>query len=96
MLKRMKKRIKEAISALNVEDKKKHDECITQGLKDEICLKCDRLFLAHIHFVACENKPCPMSNGKTFWDMWIEALEAKENNETITQQTRDIIEENEI
>lgn len=74
----MTKQIKAAIAALSPELKVKHDECVAQGYKDEHCPKCKVVFLAHHHFVRCENKPCAMSNGKSFMDMWMEAAESAE------------------
>ena len=74
----MSKEIKIAISKLTPEQKAEHDKCIKDGYKDELCSKCGDVFLAHVHFVRCDNKPCPMSNGKSFLDMWIDAIEAKE------------------
>lgn len=62
------------IANLSPELKLEHDKCLSEGLKDERCKKCDRIFLAHHHFVNCVDKPCPMSNGKTFIDMLHEAI----------------------
>lgn len=74
----MSEKIDIAISALTPESKVEHDKCLGEGYKDEVCSKCGVVFLAHIHFIQCEDKPCPMSSGKSFLDMWIEAIEAKE------------------
>lgn len=76
----MEKQIKAAVALLDQAAKKDHDNCIKEGLKDEFCPKCNRLFLAHYHFVRCENKPCPMSNGKTFLEMLGEVIEKEELN----------------
>jgi hypothetical protein len=72
--------IETAISLLDEKTKQEHDKCIKEGLKDEFCPKCNRLFLAHIHFIACDNDQCPMSNGKTFFDMLLELEENSEKN----------------
>ncbi len=74
----MNQRIKQAIASLSDELKIEHDKCIAEGLTDEICPKCGQVFLAHIHFVRCVEKDCPMSNGKSFIDMWVEAAEKVE------------------
>ncbi len=35
-------------------------EAIREGHKAKICKKCDTVFLAHKHFIRCENNGCPM------------------------------------
>jgi len=42
----------------------RHAEALAQGYKDETCSKCGTVFLAHIHFVRCHAKPCPMVSTK--------------------------------
>ena len=37
-------------------------EALARGYKDETCPKCGAIFKAHIHFVRCEAKPCPMAS----------------------------------
>lgn len=73
----MDERLKLALNNLSPELKVEHDKCIAEGLKDEFCPKCDRLFLAHHHFVRCNEKSCPMSNGVSFLDMMIESLDRR-------------------
>jgi hypothetical protein len=43
---------------------RRHREALAEGLKDETCAKCGAIFYAHIHFVRCEAKPCPMVSTK--------------------------------
>lgn len=75
----MTKEIKLAISNLSPALKIEHDKCLAKGYKDEHCPKCNAIALAHHHFIDCSNNPCPMSNGKTFLDMFLEYVENKEN-----------------
>ena len=37
-----------------------HAEALAQGYKDETCSRCGGFFPAHIHFVRCDKRPCPM------------------------------------
>lgn len=43
---------------------RQHCEAVAEGLKDETCPRCSAVFYAHIHFVRCENRPCPMISTK--------------------------------
>ena len=49
-----------------------HAQAIAEGYKDEVCKECGVMFLAHIHFIRCDHSKCPMSSGKTFFEMWLE------------------------
>lgn len=40
------------------------DQAIVDGYKDETCAKCGTLFEAHVHFIRCEARPCPMISTK--------------------------------
>jgi hypothetical protein len=40
-----------------------HAKALAEGYKDETCSHCGTEFLAHIHFVKCEHRPCPMISG---------------------------------
>lgn len=56
-----------------------HDEALAQGYKDETCSKCGAPFLAHIHFVRCDARPCPMVSTKdtrTFLEQFADARPA--------------------
>jgi hypothetical protein len=72
----MNKRIIEEIKKLSPEKLEDHDNCIKKGYKDEICPKCNTIFLANVHFVRCDEKPCPMSNGKSLLDMILEQIDS--------------------
>jgi hypothetical protein len=51
--------------------KKARQEAIQEGYKDEKCLKCGTVYLAHHHFVRCNDPDCPMKTpgGKSLLDM---------------------------
>lgn len=51
-----------------------HAEAIAQGYKDETCSRCGTVFLAHIHFIRCNARPCPMLPDKprSILDMMLE------------------------
>jgi len=40
------------------------EEAIKRGHKDRDCPKCDSPFLAHNHYIRCEEVDCPMRNEK--------------------------------
>jgi hypothetical protein len=42
----------------------RHAQALADGYKDETCPKCGTLFEAHIHFVHCTARPCPMISTK--------------------------------
>lgn len=50
--------------AVLIEDKDLYLKAIEEGYKDEICGKCRQYFAAYKHFVRCEQKDCPMKDGK--------------------------------
>jgi len=37
-----------------------HADALANGYKDETCPHCGAVFLAHIHFIRCDHRPCPM------------------------------------
>ena len=39
-----------------------HKEALAEGYKDEKCPKCGTMFLAHHHFVRCNEAECPMKS----------------------------------
>jgi hypothetical protein len=50
-----------------------HKRVLAEGYKDETCPKCKTLFEAHIHFVLCDVRPCPMISKKdprTLFEKW--------------------------
>lgn len=77
------KAITESINSLNDRMKDEHEKCIAQGYKDEICPKCDCVFLAHHHFVNCNIETCPMSNGMTLFQMMDEQLKSQTTGQSI-------------
>jgi hypothetical protein len=48
-----------------------HAEALANGYKDETCSRCGAEFLAHIHFIRCDHRPCPMlsDNSKSVAEM---------------------------
>lgn len=51
--------------------RERHKEALAEGYKDEKCLKCGTVFLAHHHMVRCDDPNCPMKTpgGKSLLDM---------------------------
>lgn len=49
----------------------KQKEAMGEGYKNEVC-SCGATFLAFHHMTNCQEKECPFSTGKTFFDMWEE------------------------
>lgn len=47
-----------------MEDEHRHAQAIAEGYKDETCGECGRLFPAHVHFIRCSKRPCPMVSTK--------------------------------
>jgi hypothetical protein len=39
----------------------KYKEALAEGYKDEKCLKCGTVFLAHDHIVMCDDSECPVN-----------------------------------
>ena len=39
-----------------------HKEALAEGYKDEKCPTCGTMFLAHHHFVICDQSSCPMKS----------------------------------
>lgn len=64
-----------AVLLLSDAQKADREKCLKDGLKDEVCKKCGRLFLAHVHFVRCYLKPCPISNGVSVLDMMLNEID---------------------
>ena len=48
-----------------------YQESIAEGYTDEYCEKCGQVYLAHFHFVRCDDPDCPMKTpgGKSLLDM---------------------------
>ena len=67
--------IEDEIAKLSPELLADHDKCLSEGLKDEYCSSCGVVFLAHHHFLQCGKPNCPMSNGKTFFEMMKEYID---------------------
>lgn len=88
----MDKRIENAIALLDDATRLEHDKCIAEGLKDEICPQCGEVFLAHIHFIRCNMKGCPMSDGETFFDKLMKAIDMKTGVELIAIEREEQIE----
>jgi len=40
-----------------------------EGYKNEKCLKCNKIFLADIHFIKCNEKQCPMKSDESILDI---------------------------
>lgn len=58
-------KVSAAIAELSSELKKKHDAAIAEGHTDDVCPRCDRVLLAHQHFLRCRDTECPqVSRGK--------------------------------
>ena len=57
----------------NIDFEKKHAESLAEGYKDETC-ECGLVYLAFHHYVACRKQGCPMSCGKTLFELWDEDL----------------------
>ena len=53
---------------------KLREEAIAEGYIDEICPECKTVLLANQHFVRCDSKTCPMSNGKSILEMTLEGV----------------------
>ena len=43
-------------------------EAEAEGHKNEVCGKCDRIFLAFHHFVRCAEADCPIKSGQSVLD----------------------------
>lgn len=41
-----------------------HRAALAEGFVDETCSHCGTLFPAHVHFIRCERRPCPMISTK--------------------------------
>ena len=56
-------KIQKVIKALTPDLIEKHREALAEGYKDEVCPKCEQVFLSHHHFVNCiyaHCEDCPM------------------------------------
>ncbi|MFZ2769659.1 MAG: hypothetical protein WAZ50_00860, partial [Minisyncoccia bacterium] len=53
-------RIQEAIGRLDDNQKRLHAEAVAEGLKDEVCPRCESVLLAFQHFLRCDPEKCPM------------------------------------
>lgn len=56
----------EAMDDITIE---KYYAALDEGYNNERCLKCGVLFLAHIHFIRCDEPNCPMKGTPSLFDM---------------------------
>jgi hypothetical protein len=63
----------------DVDVDKLYQEALAEGYKDEVCLKCGQVYLAHFHFVRCNEPDCPMKTpgGKSLLEMLLGTDEEK-------------------
>ncbi len=52
--------LQQAIVALGSHERSLREKALEQGCRDETCPRCGTLFLAHKHFIKCEEADCPM------------------------------------
>lgn len=69
---------------MDEEEKRRHDEAIAEGYKDETCPQCGATLLAHHHFIRCGNRPCAMSSGQSLLDMWLDPTRSTLKQEDAT------------
>jgi hypothetical protein len=60
-------------------EQEKIAQAVTEGYpdKDETCPECKLVFKNYHHFIRCDRRPCPMSCGKTLFEMWAELDQAE-------------------
>jgi len=55
-------------------EQRKIAEAVAEGYPDEdaTCTKCGVVFKNYHHYIRCDERPCPMSCGKTLFELWAE------------------------
>jgi hypothetical protein len=88
----LKAKIDTAISQLDENGHKLHEQALAEGYKDEVCPNagCGTVLLAHRHFIRCGIQGCPMvsrqnlnpdGNPKTLLDKLIDAEQVSNNQQ---------------
>jgi hypothetical protein len=55
-------------------EQEKIAQAVAEGYPDvdEVCSECGTIFKNYHHFVQCDRRPCPLSTGKTLFELWKE------------------------
>lgn len=56
------KKINARLALITSDEKRLHAAALAEGYKDEVCQKCDVVFLAFHHFVRCDDAGCLMKS----------------------------------